>query len=56
MKYEITQEQLQIITNLINSLGNTNLFTPARYSQEIVPFLTQLQNLPVITEIKKEES
>jgi len=55
MKYEITQEQLQNILNLIGGLANTNLFTPTKYSQEIVPFINNLQNLPIIEEDEKME-
>ncbi len=56
MKIEITQEHLQKIIGIMNALAQTNLYTPLSYSNEIVPFISELQGLSTIqARAQKEE-
>lgn len=57
MKYLIEEKDIQLVLVVLNRLADTNLFTPAVYSQEIVPLSRRISALERYNdEISTEEA
>lgn len=53
MEFKINQLLLQRTLEKLNMLAHTHVYTPVEYSNQVMPIITELNNL---TEIKEDVS